>query len=135
MNELKEKRDEISHPKFDVNKIKPITDLNSMTYPTEITYSIEPKIFLNGLISIRWYLRINGELLIECYRDKFSSFELKVIDMFLSKLILNVDKKYSLKIESLDKEINDTYKFSENKNKKLEQVIKILTSTNESKYK
>jgi hypothetical protein len=128
LNELKEKRDDISHPKFDIEKIEQITDFRNMPSPLKPAYSIEPIVLLNGLISIRWYLRITGELLIDIYQGKFSSFNFDAIDILLSKLILDIDKKYSLHIKNLKTEINDNYKFSKNVDQKLIKTLEILSS-------
>lgn len=126
---LRESRDDISHPKFDIEKIEPITDLGEVPLSTKPAYTINPKDYLNGLIAIRWYLRLTGKLLIDVFKGKFSSFNLDIIDIFLTRLIISVDEKYSIQAKNLRNEINDEFKFPKNSNEKLDNVMSILTGS------
>ena len=123
---LKEKRDEISHPKFQSNAIQPIVDLNEKNDIADLLYSINPKNILDGLIGIRWYLKINGDLVASIYNGKFSSSNLFFIDTIIRDLILKINHIFKLD-NKLDKKIDGVYTFQESRDKKLDEILKWMT--------
>lgn len=125
---LKEKRDEISHPKFDSKKIEKITNLAKKNDKLKPSYTINPDDLSNGLIGLRWYFRIIGELLIKIFNGKFSSFHFQIIDMLFTRLIIDIDKTYSLNKKNSNEIIDDKYKFAESRDEKLNKIIKTMTS-------
>jgi len=124
---LKEKRDEIVHPKFQSNSIKPIINLNEINNIANLSYSISPKNVIEGLIGIRWYLQINGNLLTSTYNEKFSSFNLTVIDKIIRDLILKINKIFNIN-KKLSEKIDDVYKFEKSSDKKLDDIVRFMTS-------
>ena len=130
LKQLKEKRDEIAHPKFDSKLIKPIINLSDKTDAMKPSYEINHNDLLNGLIGIRWYLKINGILLVNIYKGKFSSLNLFVIDKIIRDLILRINKnnKNNEIYENLESNIDEIYEFEDSSDEELNKFILALTT-------
>lgn len=111
IKELKNERDKLTHPKFDINMIPSIysyqylDDINNV-YPT---FNIDNKTLIEGIIGLRWYFHKSALLLQNLFRENMSKHLLRALDVLLYKLILdlnNILKVFKSNSEFKEKVVN-----------------------------
>lgn len=135
LKSFKDERDKLTHMKFDMKLIPTSEEYGECNILEKVkpTFNIEDKALIDGIIAVRWYFTQSALQLQNILKEEISKSLLSGLDIFLFKLISDLNEALGVYITKSDREkhILPINNFETEYMDNVENTLYMLTRTTE----